>query len=120
MSVYNLFFNVLIYCILIYFAFIVFKLIFGKINIKDYFLKNNLEFIVKKIVSIILNLVIATLAFIGLYYIAAVDLKFYSNIGAFILMILIIKFSIDFSFYILNNKFIKSLTEKIFNKNKKI
>ncbi len=51
---------------------------------------------------------------------ATVDLKFYSNIGAFILMILIIKFSIDFSFYILNNKFIKSLTEKIFNKNKKI
>lgn len=35
---------------------------------------------------------------------------------AFILMILLIKFSIDFSFYILNNKFIKSLTEKIFNK----
>lgn len=35
---------------------------------------------------------------------------------AFILMILLIKFSIDFSFYILNNKFIKPLTEKIFNK----
>ncbi|MDZ4994612.1 hypothetical protein GNF80_16890 [Clostridium perfringens] len=116
MNVYNLFFNALIYCILIYFAFIVFKLIFGKLNIKEYFLENNLEFIIKKIISIIINLVGATLAIIGLYYIATIDLKFYSNIGAFILMILIIKFSIDFSFYILNNKFIKSLTEKIFNK----
>ncbi len=37
MNVYNLFFNILIYCILIYFAFIVFKLIFGNFNIKDYF-----------------------------------------------------------------------------------
>lgn len=55
MNVYNLFFNILIYCILIYFAFIVFKIIFGNFNIKDYFFKNNLEFIVKKILSIILN-----------------------------------------------------------------
>lgn len=63
------FFNILIYYILIYFAFIVFKIIFGNFNIKDYFFKNNLEFIVKKILSIILNLVIVTLAFFGLYYI---------------------------------------------------
>lgn len=120
MNVYNLFFNILIYYILIYFAFIVFKIIFGNFNIKDYFLLNNLEFIVKKILSIILNLVIVTLAFLGLYYIAIVDLEFCSNIVAFILIILLIKFSIDFSFYISNNKFIKALTEKIFNKNKKI
>lgn len=106
--------------IICYFVYIAFKILFGKLNLKNYFLENNLEFIIKKIISIIINLVGATLAIIGLYYIATIDLKFYSNIGAFILMILIIKFSIDFSFYILNNKFIKSLTEKIFNKNKKI
>lgn len=116
MSIYKLFKNILIYCTLIYFVYISFKVFLGKLNIKNYFLEDNLEFIIKRIINIILNLIVVTLAFIGLYYIATIDLEFYSNIGAFILMILMIKFSINFSFYILNNKFIKSLTEKIFNK----
>ncbi len=114
-NIYKLFENILIYCISIYFFIIVFKVIIGKLNIKNYFLENNLEFIIKRIIIIILNLVICTLAFIGLYYIATVDLKFYSNIVAFILIIIIIKFCVDFSFYFLNSKLFKFLCN-IYNK----
>lgn len=114
-NIYKLFENILIYCISIYFFIIAFKIIIEKLNIKNYFLENNLEFLIKRIISIILNLVICTLAFIGLYYIAAIDLKFYSNIVAFILMILIIKLSVDFSFYFFNSKLFKSLCN-LYNK----
>jgi uncharacterized protein YacL len=114
-NIYKLFENILIYCISIYFFIIAFKIIIEKLNIKNYFLENNLEFLIKRIISIILNLVICTLAFIGLYYIAAIDLKFYSNIVAFILIILIIKLSVDFSFYFFNSKLFKSLCN-LYNK----
>lgn len=114
-NIYKLFENILIYCISIYFFIIAFKIIIEKLNIKNYFLENNLEFLIKRIISIILNLVICTLAFIGLYYIAAIDLKFYSNIVAFILIILIIKLSVDFSFYFFNSKVFKSLCN-LYNK----
>ena len=114
-NIYKLFENIIIYCISIYFFIIAFKIIIGKLNIKNYFLENNLEFLIKRIILIILNLVICTLAFIGLYYIATVDLKFYSNIVAFILIIIIIKFSVDFSFYFFNSKLFKSLCN-LYNK----
>ncbi len=114
-NIYKLFENILIYCISIYFFIIAFKIIIEKLNIKNYFLENNLEFLIKRIISIILNLVICTLAFIGLYYIAAIDLKFYSNIVAFILIIFIIKLSVDFSFYFFNSKVFKSLCN-LYNK----
>lgn len=114
-NIYKLFENILIYCISIYFFIIAFKIIIGKLNIKNYFLENNLEFLIKRIILIILNLVICTLAFIGLYYIATVDLKFYSNIVAFIFIIIIIKFSVDFSFYFFNSELFKSLC-KLYNK----
>lgn len=114
-NIYKLFENILIYCISIYFFIIAFKIIIVKLNIKNYFLENNLEFLIKRIILIILNLVICTLAFIGLYYIATVDLKFYSNIVAFIFIIIIIKFSVDFSFYFFNSELFKSLC-KLYNK----
>ncbi|BDU83852.1 hypothetical protein [Clostridium perfringens] len=89
-------------CIIIYFVYIAFRILFGKLNLKNYFKGDKVEItmrLIERLPWVILNLICAALAWVGLCIITILDLKFAANLIAVMLVILIVKFSITSSNY---------------------
>ncbi|EGT0000546.1 hypothetical protein I9Y31_002857 [Clostridium perfringens] len=104
MTVDIIFKRALIFCIISYFVYIAFRILFGKLNLKNYFKGDKVEItmrLIERLPWIILNLICAALALVGLFFIEVLDLKFAANIISVILVILIVKFSITLSNYLL-------------------
>ena len=102
MTVDIIFKRALIFCIISYFVYIAFRILFGKLNLKNYFNGDKVEItmrLIERLPWIILNLIGAALALVGLFFIEVLDLKFATNIISVILVILIVKFSITLSNY---------------------
>ena len=102
MTVDIIFKRALIFCIISYFVYIAFRILFGKLNLKNYFNGDKVEItmrLIERLPWIILNLIGAALALVGLFFIEALDLKFAANIISVVLVILIVKFSITLSNY---------------------
>lgn len=104
MTVDIIFKRAFIFCIISYFVYISFRILFGKLNLKNYFKGDKVEItmrLIERLPWIILNLICAALALVGLFFISILDLKFAANIISVILVILIIKLSITLTNYIL-------------------
>ncbi len=104
MTVDIIFKRALIFCIISYFVYIAFRILFGKLNLKNYFKGDKVEItmrLIERLPWIILNLICAALALVGLFFIEVLDLKFAANIISVVLVILIIKLSITSVNYIL-------------------
>ncbi|XZM35250.1 hypothetical protein ACSXAY_17945 (plasmid) [Clostridium perfringens] len=104
MTVDIIFKRALIFCIISYFVYIAFRILFGKLNLKNYFNGDKVEItmrLIERLPWIILNLIGAALALVGLFFIEALDLSFAANIISVVLVILIIKLSINLSNYLL-------------------
>ena len=102
MTVDIIFKRTLIFCIISYFVYIAFRILFKKLNLKNYFKGDKVEItmrLIKRLTWVILNLICAALALVGLFFIEVLDLKFAANIISVILVILIVKFSITLSNY---------------------
>ena len=102
MTVDIIFKRALIFCIISYFVYIAFRILFGKLNLKNYFNGDKVEItmrLIERLPWIILNLIGAALALVGLFFIGALDLSFAANIISVILVISIVKFSITLSNY---------------------
>lgn len=104
MTVDIIFKRAFIFCIISYFVYIAFRILFKKLNLKNYFNGDKVEItmrLIERLPWIILNLICAALALVGLFFIEVLDLKFAANIISVILVILIIKLSINLSNYLL-------------------
>ncbi|WP_283684997.1 hypothetical protein [Clostridium perfringens] len=104
MTVDIIFKRAFIFCIISYFVYIAFRILFGKLNLKNYFKGDKVEItmrLIKRLTWVILNLICAALALVGLFFIEVLDLKFAANIISVVLVILIIKLSINLSNYLL-------------------
>ena len=104
MTVDIIFKRAFIFCIISYFVYIAFRILFGKLNLKNYFKGDKVEItmrLIKRLTWVILNLICAALALVGLFFIEVLDLKFAANIISVVLVILIIKLSITSVNYIL-------------------
>ena len=104
MTVDIIFKRAFIFCIISYFVYIAFRILFGKLNLKNYFNGDKVEItmrLIKRLTWVILNLICAALVLVGLFFIGVLDLKFAANIISVILVILIIKLSITSVNYIL-------------------
>ena len=102
MTVDIIFKRAFIFCIISYFIYIAFRILFKKLNLKNYFLGDKVEItirLIERLTWVILNLICAALALVGLFFIEVLDLKFAANIISVILVILIVKFSITLSNY---------------------
>ncbi|MDM0612782.1 hypothetical protein QTH09_17365 [Clostridium perfringens] len=102
MTVDIIFKRAFIFCIISYFVYIAFRILFGKLNLKNYFNGDKVEItmrLIERLPWIILNLICAALALVGLFFIEVLDLKFAANIISVVLVILIIKLSITLSNY---------------------
>ena len=89
-------------CTIIYFVYIAFRILLGKLNLKNYFKGDKVEItmrLIERLPWIILNLICTALALVGLFFIEVLDLRFAANIISVILVILIVKFSITLSNY---------------------
>ena len=104
MTVDIIFKRAFIFCIISYFVYIAFRILFGKLNLKNYFKGDKVEItmrLIERLPWIILNLICAALVLVGLFFIEVLDLKFAANIISVVLVILIIKLSITSVNYIL-------------------
>ena len=104
MTVDIIFKRAFIFCIISYFVYIAFRILFGKLNLKNYFKGDKVEItmrLIERLPWIILKLICAALALVGLFFIEVLDLKFAANIISVVLVILIIKLSITSVNYIL-------------------
>ena len=104
MTVDIIFKRAFIFCIISYFVYIAFRILFGKLNLKNYFKGDKVEItmrLIERLPWIILNLICAALVLVGLFFIEVLDLKFAANIISVVLVILIIKLSINLSNYLL-------------------
>ncbi|MCJ8343407.1 MAG: hypothetical protein MJH09_11275 [Cetobacterium sp.] len=104
MTVDIIFKRALIFCIISYFVYIAFRILFGKLNLKNYFNGDKVEItmrLIERLPWIILNLICAALALVGLFFIEILYLSFAANIISVVLVILIIKLSITSVNYIL-------------------
>ena len=104
MTVDIIFKRALIFCIISYFVYIAFRILFGKLNLKNYFNGDKVEITMRLIERFpwsILNLICAALALVGLFFIEILYLSFAANIISVVLVILIIKLSITSVNYIL-------------------
>ncbi|MDM0612820.1 hypothetical protein QTH09_17555 [Clostridium perfringens] len=102
MTVDIIFKRAFIFCIISYFVYIAFRILFGKLNLKNYFKGDKVEItmgLIKRLTWVILNLICAALVLVGLFFIEVLDLKFAANIISVVLVILIIKLSITLSNY---------------------
>lgn len=104
MTVDIIFKRAFIFCIISYFVYIAFRILFGKLNLKNYFNGDKVEItmrLIERLPWIILNLICAALVLVGLFFIGVLDLKFATNIISVIIVILIVKFSITLTNYLL-------------------
>ena len=77
-------------CTIIYFVYIAFRILLGKLNLKNYFKGDKVEItmrLIERLPWVILNLICAALAWVGLCIITILDLKFAANLIAVMLVI---------------------------------
>ena len=71
MTVDIIFKRAFIFCIISYFVYIAFRILFGKLNLKNYFKGDKVEItmrLIERLPWIILNLICAALVLVGLFF----------------------------------------------------